>query len=65
MRTRIPGARRALPDEHLALLPSFLVARGLSYLGWPVGRPEIDWAREVSPLLAEDVTALAREYVGR
>jgi Ser/Thr protein kinase RdoA (MazF antagonist) len=58
-------ARRALPDEHLALMPSFLMARGLSYLGWPVGRPEIDWAREVAPLLAEDVTALAREYVGR
>jgi Ser/Thr protein kinase RdoA (MazF antagonist) len=57
--------RRALPDEHLALLPSFLMARGLSYLGWPVGRPEIDWAQEVAPLLAEDVTALAREYVGR
>jgi Ser/Thr protein kinase RdoA (MazF antagonist) len=56
-------SRRALPDEHLALLPALLVARGLSYLGWPVGRPEIDWAQEVAPLLAEDVTALARDHL--
>lgn len=35
------GEVRAFPEEELALLPDMLVARGLSYLGWPVGRPEI------------------------
>lgn len=32
---------REFPQAELALLPDMLVARGLSYLGWPVGRPEI------------------------
>lgn len=32
---------RAFPEDELACLPDMLVARGLSYLGWPVGRPEI------------------------
>lgn len=32
---------RPFPESELQLLPDMLVARGLSYLGWPVGRPEI------------------------
>lgn len=35
------GEVRVFPPEELELLPSVLVARALSYLGWPVGRPEI------------------------
>jgi Ser/Thr protein kinase RdoA (MazF antagonist) len=54
---------RALPDEHLAMMPDMLMARGLSYLGWPAGRPEIESAREIAPLLAEDTVSLAQQYL--
>ncbi len=52
-----------LPDEHLALMPSFLMARGLSYLGWPVGRSEMQSGRDLAPLLAFLVTDLAERYL--
>ncbi len=52
-----------LPDADLAVLPAMLVARGLSYLGWPVGRPEIEEASAVAPLLAGVVTEMARRYL--
>lgn len=35
------GSVRPFPENELDLLSSVLVARALSYLGWPVGRPEI------------------------
>lgn len=54
---------RPFPDEDLALLPDFLMARGLSYLGWPVGRPEIESARNLVPLLVYAVTDEARRYL--
>lgn len=54
---------RALPNEHLALLPTMLLARSLSYLGWPVGRPEIHEAAQIAPFLASVVTQLARCYL--
>jgi Ser/Thr protein kinase RdoA (MazF antagonist) len=54
---------RALDEESLDLLPSFLMARGLSYLGWPVGRPEMEEGRSLAPLLAELITAQARRYL--
>ena len=53
----------SLPDAHLAVLPAMLVARGLSYLGWPAGRPEIEEAGRVAPLLAGVVTEMARRYL--
>ncbi len=53
----------SLPDSDLALLPAMLVARGLSYLGWPVGRPEIEEAGRVAALLAGVVTEMARRYL--
>ena len=56
-------AVRALPDEHLALLPTMEIARALSYLGWPAGRPEIHEARAFAPYLASVVTQLARCYL--
>ena len=56
-------AVRRLPDEQLAMMPTFLMARGLSYLGWPAGRPEIGSVREMLPFLVEDTTALARQYL--
>jgi Ser/Thr protein kinase RdoA (MazF antagonist) len=64
-RSYVDGYRtaRALPEDQLALMPTMLMARGLSYVGWPAGRPEIDFAREVAPFLAEDATMLARDYL--
>lgn len=54
---------RALDEESLALLPSFLMARGLSYLGWPVGRPEMEEARSLAPFLAEVIMGQAQRYL--
>ncbi len=56
-------ARRPLPDAHLELLPDQLMARGLSYLGWPAGRPEMEEGRRSIPLLVAVVTGLAERYL--
>jgi Ser/Thr protein kinase RdoA (MazF antagonist) len=55
--------RRVFPDHELALLPELLVARALSYLGWPVGRPEIHSQRQLAPLFAAVITDLAERYL--
>lgn len=54
---------RPFPEHDLALLPELLVARGLSYLGWPVGRPEIHSMRPLVPFLAASVTEACRRYL--
>lgn len=54
---------RPLPDEDLAMMPAFLMARGLSYLGWPVGRSEMQSGRDIAPLLAVLITELAEQYL--
>lgn len=54
---------RAFPEHELAALPELLVARALSYLGWPVGRPEIHSQREMAPLFAAVITDLAERYL--
>ncbi len=56
-------AMHAFPDDDLEMLPDFLMARGLSYLGWPVGRPEIESVRNLIPLLVYAVTDAARGYL--
>jgi len=56
-------AVRPLPDVQLAMMPTMMMARGLSYLGWPAGRREIHAAQEIAPFLAEDTVALARQYL--
>jgi Ser/Thr protein kinase RdoA (MazF antagonist) len=53
------GNVRAFPAHELEVLPGMLVARGLSYLGWPVGRPEIHSQRRV----VEELVATAVEMV--
>jgi Ser/Thr protein kinase RdoA (MazF antagonist) len=55
---------RPFPDADLAHLPDLLVARALSYLGWPVGRPEIHSMRPLVPFLAASVTKTCRRYLG-
>jgi Ser/Thr protein kinase RdoA (MazF antagonist) len=54
---------RDFPEEWLTRLPAFLMARTLSYLGWPAGRPENHDAHRIAPLLAELATGLARRYL--
>jgi hypothetical protein len=41
------------------------VARALSYLGWPVGRPEIHSMRPLVPFLAATVTEACRRYLAK
>jgi Ser/Thr protein kinase RdoA (MazF antagonist) len=54
---------RPMPEHELALLPDLLVARALSYLGWPVGRPEIHSMRPLVPFLAATITEACRRYL--
>ena len=54
---------RPVPAAELDLLPAMLLARGLSYLGWPVGRPEIHSQRELAPLYAAGMCEFAERYL--
>jgi Ser/Thr protein kinase RdoA (MazF antagonist) len=54
---------RAMPEAELEALPDLLMARSLSYLGWPVGRPEIASARDLAPLFAMMLSDAASEYL--
>src|SRR5581483_818409 len=56
-------AVRAFPQHQLEELPTLLVARGLSYLGWTVGRPEIAAQRPLVPFLAHAMGEMARDDV--
>lgn len=42
---------RALPDEHLSLLPAFFLARLLSYIGWCANKPHMPQTAVIAPLL--------------
>lgn len=53
------------PQHDLELLPDMLLARGLSYLGWPMGRPEIRSARTLVPMFAAMLSDAASEYLAR
>ena len=55
---------RALPDDHLALLPVFLLVRGLVYLGWIHTRRETETAGQIIDFVREQTTVLAREVLG-
>lgn len=55
--------RRRLSDEHLALLPMFLAARGFTYLGWVHTRYETETARELTPMLIQLARTVAKEYL--
>jgi Ser/Thr protein kinase RdoA (MazF antagonist) len=56
-------ARRPVPERELAQLPALLVARALSYLGWPVGRPEIHSQSAAAPFFAKAISELAELYL--
>lgn len=55
-------SERDLPDSHLEMLPTFLMARGLTYIGWLHTRRETDTAQELTPVVVEGVCALAEDY---
>ena len=54
---------RNLSEEHLALLPMFLAARGSTYLGWIHTRAGEPVAAEMTPALIELATAAAEDYL--
>lgn len=56
---------RALPDEHLQMLPVFLLARAMTYVGWCGSRPEAPIAQEKGPLVVGATLVLAREFLGQ
>ena len=61
----IAGYRRhrQLTDEHIALLPMFLAARGTTYLGWVHTRKGEATARELTPQLIELALLAAADYL--
>ena len=56
-------AVRPLPDAALEAEPDLVMARALSYLGWPAGRPEIATQRRLVPFLAGRLAELADAYL--
>ena len=57
-------AHRHLPDEMLERLPTFMMARGFTYLGWVHTRYETETARELTPMLVDLACGLAEDYLG-
>ena len=54
---------RQLSEQQLSYLPLFLMARGLTYLGWVHTRPETQTAKDMTPMLIGKACQLAREYL--
>jgi Ser/Thr protein kinase RdoA (MazF antagonist) len=54
---------RPLSDSDVALLPLFLTARGLTYLGWVQSRRETETAREMTGELIEMACQTARTFM--
>jgi Ser/Thr protein kinase RdoA (MazF antagonist) len=46
---------RSLPEEHLQMVPAFVVARLLSYLGWCAKKPHMPQTAWMQPLLLASV----------
>jgi Ser/Thr protein kinase RdoA (MazF antagonist) len=57
-------SERPLPDAELERLPLFMLARGLTYVGWVHTRPETETARDMTPTLVEWACTLAEDYLG-
>ena len=54
---------RELPDEHLAMLPTFVFARLLSYLGHTVSRDHLEIAQEGQQILLHSLERTAPDYL--
>jgi len=55
---------RALPDEHLEMLPVFLLARAMTYVGWAGSRPEATIVQEKGPIIVGATLMLAEGFLG-
>jgi Ser/Thr protein kinase RdoA (MazF antagonist) len=55
---------RPLPDEHLEMLPVFLLTRAMTYVGWCGSRPEEQLAQEKGSMIVGATLALAEEFLG-
>ena len=53
-----------MPDEHVKHLDTFLLARGLTYLGWLHTRKTTDTAIALTPDIIKMVMMLAESYIG-
>lgn len=56
-------SERALPDEHLAMLPLFLLTRAMTYVGWCGSRPEAPVSQEKGPVVVAATLALAEQFL--
>jgi len=56
---------RALPDAHLEMLPVFLLARAMTYVGWVGSRPEAAIAQERGPMIVGATLALADVFLSQ
>lgn len=54
---------RQLTDAELERLPLFLLARGLTYIGWVHTRQETETARQLTPMLLASACELAEQYL--
>lgn len=56
-------SERPLSEEDMAMLPVFMMARGVAVLGWAHTRKETETAKELGPVVAAGVCAFAEEYL--
>jgi len=54
---------RNLPDDHLKMLQTFMVIRGLTYLGWAHTRRETLVAKKMLPILFDLTYELATDFL--
>ena len=54
---------RPLPDQHLEMLPVFLLTRAMTYVGWCGSRPEERLAQEKGPMIIGATLALAEAFL--
>jgi Ser/Thr protein kinase RdoA (MazF antagonist) len=55
---------RDLPNEHLAMLPAFFLARVLSYLGWCAKKPHMAQSEWIKPLLLAAIEEHGPGFIG-
>ncbi len=55
--------QRALPDDHVAMLPTFLMARITTYLRWVHTRSETETAKELTGMIVDAACAVATDYL--
>lgn len=57
-------AVRPLPDEHRAMIPTFVLLRRIQLTAWVASHADSDAARELGEDFASGTAALARNYLG-